>query len=100
MNEASGCGFYPGPHQHSDATRPFEEMQSDNRFVTRFALTAQYATKEQFNDQQKPKCSGQRHHSPRVDGKSLEELLAASMHSLFCDCLCFPDSQTMIVVNS
>jgi len=78
MNEASGCGFYPGPHQHSDATRPFEEMQSDNRFVTRFALAAQYATKEQFNDQQKPKCSGQRHHSPRVDGKSLEELLEVS----------------------
>ncbi len=34
MNEVSRCGFYPGPHRHSDATRPFEEMQSDNRSVT------------------------------------------------------------------
>src|SRR5690606_18203129 len=32
-------------------------------------------TKEQFNDQQKPESSGQRHHSPGVDGKSLEDLL-------------------------
>ena len=50
-------------------------MQSDNRTVTKIELATQQETKEQFNDQQKPESSGQRHHSPGVDGKSLEELL-------------------------
>jgi hypothetical protein len=47
-------------------------MQSDNRTVTKIELATQQETKEQFNDQQKPESSGQRHHSPGVDGKSLE----------------------------
>ena len=59
----------------SDSTRPIEELQSDNRTVTKIELATQQETKEQFNDQQKPESSGQRHHSPGVDGKSLEELL-------------------------
>ncbi|MFA7319910.1 MAG: hypothetical protein WC000_00440, partial [Dokdonella sp.] len=42
-------------------------------------LATQQETKEQFNDQQKPESSGQRHHSPGVDGKSLEELLGATL---------------------
>ena len=84
MNEVFGCGLYPGPSQHdrlnkTDCDRRKslfgKEMQSDNRFVTRLATTTQYATKEQFNDQQKPKSSGQRHHLPGLDGKSLEALL-------------------------
>ena len=61
-----------------DRLRPKEvpfcgkEMQSDNRTVTKIELATQQETKEQFNDQQKPESSGQRHHSPGVDGKSLE----------------------------
>src|SRR5690606_14580323 len=45
------------------------------------------ATKEQFNDQQKPESSGQRHHSPGVDRKSLEELLG-DMVGRPQECIC------------
>jgi hypothetical protein len=54
-------------------------MQSDNRTVTKIELATQQETKEQFNDQQKPESSGQRHHSPGVDGKSLEDELGTRL---------------------
>src|SRR5690606_7284738 len=72
---SSGAVFTLVRVGNSDSTRPFEEMQSDNRSVTKIELTNNNATKEQFNDQQKPESSGQQHHSPGVDRKSLEELL-------------------------
>src|SRR5690606_36044622 len=80
---SSGAVFTLVRVGNSDSTRPFEEMQSDNRSVTKIELANNNATKEQFNDQQKPESSGQRHHSPGVDRKSLEELLGSnySCHS-------------------
>ncbi len=64
---------------NADPTRPIKEMLSDNRLPQRTDNAT--PSKGEQHDQQKPESSGQRHHSPAIDGKSLKELLCAELTS-------------------
>lgn len=76
MNEASGNGQTPSPRQRHRC----KKMQSDDRSSAALNWKLYKKMKEQFHDQQAPEGSEQRHHSPGVERKSLEDLLCAAFN--------------------
>jgi hypothetical protein len=72
------------------STRPVTEMQSDIRCTPNSADTHD-AARGQHDDQQRSESSGQKHHAPGLDWKSLTELLGKVTTQLNCDESSYPD---------
>ena len=74
MNEVSGRGLYPGPHQQYRCHKTVYGNTVWQRSTPQaLARTTQHGG--QHDDQHRPESSGQEHQARGIDGKSLTELL-------------------------